>query len=59
MKIFEITRPLIEDATAGATGSASVASVSVGLGSDVKDLVKKQKKYTNMIRRVNIPKVKI
>jgi hypothetical protein len=58
MKIFEITTPLNEDASAGATATGSVAAVVGTLGSSVKDLVKKQKGYTNIIKRNPVAKVK-
>ncbi len=47
MKSSEFIRPLKEDASAGASSSGSVASVSAPLGGSTKDLIKRQKSYTN------------
>ena len=47
MKSSEFIKPLKEDASAGASSSGSVASVSTTLGGSTKDLIKRQKSYTN------------
>ena len=36
-----------EDASAGSTGSSSVSAVMTELGGNTKDLIKRQKNYTN------------
>ena len=45
MRAFEIIKQLKEDA--GATCSSSVAAVMTGLGGSTKEIVKRQKSYTN------------
>jgi hypothetical protein len=47
MKSSEFIRPLKEDASAGASSAGAVASVSAPLGGSTKDLIKRQKSYTN------------
>lgn len=47
MKSSEFIKTLKEDASGGATGSSSVATVSTGLGGATTDLIKRQKSYSN------------
>jgi hypothetical protein len=47
MKSSEFIKNLKENASGGATGSASVATVSTGLGGATTDLIKRQKSYSN------------
>ncbi len=47
MKSSEFIRPLKEDASAGASGSGAVASVSTALGGSTKALIKRQGSYSN------------
>jgi hypothetical protein len=47
MKSSEFIRPLKEDASAGASSSGAVASVSTALGGSTKSLIKRQRSYTN------------
>jgi len=48
MKSSEFIRPLKEDASAGASSAGAVAAVSSPLGGSTKDLIKRQKSYTNV-----------
>jgi hypothetical protein len=47
MKSSEFIKTLKENASGGATGSSSVATVSTGLGGATTDLIKRQKSYSN------------
>ena len=53
-----------EDASAGSTGSSSVSAVMTELGGNTKDLIKRQKNYTNqktaggIVKGVKAAKVK-
>lgn len=58
MKSSEFIRPLKEDASAGASGSGAVASVSTALGGSTKSLIKRQGSYSNQRTAGGAVKVK-
>ncbi len=58
MKSSEFIKPLKEDASAGASSSGAVASVSTALGGGTKQLVKRQGSYSNQRTAGGTVKVK-
>ena len=58
MKSSEFIKPLKEDASAGASSSGAVASVSSTLGGSTKQLIKRQESYGNQRTKGGPVKVK-